>query len=244
MPNGVSFGRLYLVPAPLGASDIEADLPPAVIKIVRGLRHFIVEHPKTARQILKRIGTDVPLQSLAMEVLDEHTSRDRLPELLAPVLRGEDIGLMSDAGCPAIADPGAPLVALAHQQGIRVCPLVGPSSILLALMSSGLEGQRFAFHGYLPTDREARPKRITELERESLRRQQTQIFIETPYRNNALLADLLATLQSGTRLCVAVDLTLTNEAIRTLTVAQWRKLTLDLNRRLVVFLFLARQVSA
>jgi 16S rRNA (cytidine1402-2'-O)-methyltransferase len=239
MPDGGSFGRLYLIPVPLGESDIEADLPPAVVKIVRGLRHFVVEQPKTARQILKRVGTDVPLQSLVMEVLDEHTAQDQLPTLLAPLLQGEDVGLMSEAGCPAIADPGAPLVALAHRQGIRVCPLVGPSSILLALMSSGLEGQRFAFHGYLPTDKEGRLKCIAELERESLRRHQTQIFIETPYRNNATLAALLTTLQSSTRVCVALDLTLANEIIRTLTVAQWRKLKLDVHRRPAVFLFLA-----
>ena len=239
MPGQPAHGTLYLVPVPLGDSGIDFVLPSAVVSVVRGLRHFVVEHPKTARHFLKQIGTDAPLQSLQLEVLDEHTSANRLLPLLKPLLDGVDVGLISEAGCPAVADPGATLVALAQNQGITVRPLVGPSSILLALMASGLDGQRFAFHGYLPADKTGRAKRVAELEKDSARQRQTQIFIETPYRNNVLLADLLATLNPATRLCLATDLTLPSEAVRTLPVAAWRKSVPDLNKRPTVFLLLA-----
>ena len=238
MADAPTSGTLYLVPVPLGESGVEAALPPAVSSIVRGLRYFVVEHPKAARHFLKQIGTATPLQALSMQVLDEHTPADRLAGLLQPLLDGQDIGLMSEAGCPAVADPGASLVALAHKHGVTVRPLVGPSAILLALMASGLDGQRFAFHGYLPVDKAGRVQRIVELEKQSARQRQTQIFIETPYRNNALLADLLATLNPATRLCVAADLTLASEAIRTLNVAAWLKSIPDLDKRPTLFLLL------
>jgi len=232
-------GVLYLIPVPLGESGIDVALPLAVSTVTSGLKHFVVEHPKTARHFLKQIGTAQPLQSLNLEVLDEHTPANRLTELLIPLLEGNDIGLMSEAGCPGIADPGAALIALAHKHDIPVRPLVGPSSILLSLMASGLDGQRFAFHGYLPVEKSDRSKRLIELEKTSARLHQTQIFIETPYRNNVLLADLLSTLQPRTRLCIAVDITLPSESIRTKATADWRKSPPDLNKRPAVFLLLA-----
>ena len=235
-------GTLYLVPVPLGKGSVAAALPPAVQGWIRGLRHFIVEHPKTARRFLKEVGIDAPLQSLSMAVLDEHTPKESVAALLQPLLDGEDVGLMSEAGCPAVADPGAALVAIAHQNGVTVRPLVGPSSILLALMASGLNGQRFAFHGYLPADKAGRVRRIAELEQESARHRQTQIFIETPYRNDALLADLLATLSPSVRLCIASDLTLPTEAVRTQSVSAWRKSVPDLDKRPTVFLLLAGRI--
>jgi 16S rRNA (cytidine1402-2'-O)-methyltransferase len=232
-------GTLYLVPVPLGEGGAAPALPPAVQNCVRSLRHFIVEHPKTARRFLKEIGTETPLQSLSMAVLNEHTSKEGIADLLQPLLDGQDVGLMSEAGCPAVADPGAPLVALAHQKGVTVRPLVGPSSILLALMASGLNGQRFAFHGYLPADKSGRVRRIAELEKESARHRQTQIFIETPYRNDVLLTDLLATLSPSARLCIASDLTQPAETVRTQAVSAWRKSVPDLDRRPTVFLLFA-----
>lgn len=236
----MSAGRLYLIPLPLGPLPAAAVLPPPTIACARRLTHFVAESAKTARAFLGTLPTDSALQQIEINQLDEHTPTTRLPELLAPVLAGLDLGLLSESGCPAIADPGAALVALAHRQGIAVVPLVGPSSILLALMASGLDGQRFAFHGYLPSSREQREKRLRELERESRQRRQTQIFIETPYRNRQFLASLLATCAGQTRVCVATDLTLASEEIRTLSVADWQRRALpDLNRRPTVFLLLA-----
>ncbi|HVK53970.1 MAG TPA: SAM-dependent methyltransferase [Burkholderiales bacterium] len=232
-------GTLYLAPVPLGDSGIEFALPPAARTLISGLEHFVVENPKTARHFLKQIGSEIALQLIKMEVLDEHTKADQLNSLLKPLLDGKDIGLMSEAGCPGIADPGSALVALAHARGIPVRPLVGPSSILLALIASGLNGQSFAFHGYLPADKIGRMKRITELEKESSRQKQTQIFIETPYRNNALLVDLLAVLNPRTRLCIAVDLTVATESVCMQTITNWRKSPPDLNKRPAVFLILA-----
>lgn len=232
-------GTLYLVPVPLGEGGVAPVLPTLVQSRVRGLRNFVVEHPKTARRFLKQIGTDVPLQSLSMAILDEHTPKESIAALLQPLLNGQDVGMMSEAGCPAVADPGAALVTLAHQNGITVRPLVGPSSILLALMASGLDGQRFAFHGYLPADKFGRVRSIAELEKESGKRRQTQIFIETPYRNNVLLADLLAALSPSTRLCIACELTQPAETVRTQAVSAWRKSAPDLDKRPTVFLLLA-----
>ena len=233
-------GTLYLVPVPLGEGDIGAVLPAGVIGIVSRLNHFIVENEKTARRHLKAIGTMATLQALHLAVLDEHTPSSALPSLVQPLRDGVDVGLMSEAGCPAVADPGAALVALAQARGIVVRPLVGPSAILLALMASGLNGQRFAFHGYLPADKMSRLQRIAELEKESALRAQTQMFIETPYRNAALLGDLLDTLQARTRLCVAVDLTLATESVRTQPVAAWRQSIPEINKRPSIFLLLAQ----
>lgn len=233
-------GRLYLIPVPLGQTPAAAVLPPSTIACARRLTHFVAENARTARAFLKALPADSNVQQIEIRQLDEHTPGTLLPQLLAPLLAGLDLGLLSESGCPAIADPGAALVALAHDAGIRVIPLVGPSSILLALMGCGLDGQRFAFHGYLPSGREERARRLGELEKESRQRRQTQIFIETPYRNGHLLASLLATCAAQTRLCLASDLTLASEEIVTHSVADWQRRTLpDLKRRPTVFLMLA-----
>lgn len=233
-------GCLYLIPVPLGPGRVDSVLPGPVIEQARQLRHFVVEHAKTARAFLKSLALPTPLQELQLAELNEHTRPDALPSLLQPVLAGHDLGLLSEAGCPAIADPGANLVALAHARGIRVIPLVGPSSLLLALMGSGLNGQRFAFHGYLPTKEEERRQRIRQLEKESRQARQTQLFIETPYRNRALFDALLQHGQPSTRLCLATDLSLPSESIRTLSLNDWkRQPPPDLERRPTVFLLLA-----
>ena len=229
-------GILYLIPAPLGLGDIAWAIPPAVRQHISGLGHFIVEHPKTARQFLKQIGCILPIQTIKMEVLDEHTRVTEFEKLLAPVLAGNDTGLLSEAGCPAIADPGAGLVRLAHQKNIRIRPLVGPSSILLALMASGLNGQRFVFHGYLPVEPDRRAKTLVQLEKDSIARDQTQIFIETPYRNQKLLESILHACRGDTVLCVASNLTLAGEAISTRTVHDWKQALPDLHNQPAVFL--------
>lgn len=234
-------GTLYLIPAPLGEEgDISSVIPEQVRRIAAALDTFVVEHPKTARQVLKRLGTQIPLQQIQLVVLDKDTPPEQLARLLQPLLAGKNVGLMSEAGCPAVADPGALLVRLAHDKGIPVAPLVGPSSILLALMASGLNGQRFAFHGYLPAREPERSKRITELEKESRQRQQTQLFIETPYRNAALFDALLAACQPQTLLCLASELTTTGESIITHRIADWRRVPKPaLERRPTVFLLLS-----
>lgn len=233
-------GTLFLIPVPLGLTPPSESLTPGVLAIVRPLQHFVVEQAKTARAFLKAVGTEQPLQALYLEELNEHTRSEELNRLLEPLLAGHDVGLLSEAGCPAVADPGANLVALAQQAGIRVVPLIGPSSLLLALMASGLNGQRFAFQGYLPAKEADRTKALRELEIESRKRQQTQIFIETPYRNRAMFDAILSTCQASTRLTVATDLTLPGESILTRTVQQWKKQTPpEIERRPTVFLLLA-----
>jgi 16S rRNA (cytidine1402-2'-O)-methyltransferase len=232
----VNGGILYLIPVPLGLGDIAWAIPPAVRQHISGLGHFIVEHPKTARQFLKQIGCILPIQTIKMEVLDEHTRVTEFEKLLLPVLAGNDTGLLSEAGCPAIADPGAGLVRLAHQKNIRIRPLVGPSSILLALMASGLNGQRFVFHGYLPVEPDRRAKTLVQLEKDSIARDQTQIFIETPYRNQKLLESILHACRGGTVLCVASNLTLAGETISTRTVNDWKQALPDLHNQPAVFL--------
>jgi 16S rRNA (cytidine1402-2'-O)-methyltransferase len=206
--------------------------------VVASLDRFVVEHPKTARRHLKQLGVTRPLQEIQLASLNEHTTPAEVSGLLQPLLEGEDIGLMSEAGCPAVADPGAELVRLAHQHGINVMPLAGPSSILLALMASGLNGQSFTFHGYLPVEKAERNKRLKELEAESLRFNRTQIFIETPYRNQRLLDDLLAVCKPNTLVTVAADLTLPSQSIHTRTVAEWKKQSPDLDKRPAIFLLL------
>lgn len=234
-------GTLYLLPCTLGDTPAELVLPQHVIGIARRLKHFIVEHPKSARQFLSALKPEQPIQSLHFETLNEHTAPTELETLLAPVLAGEDVGIVSEAGCPGIADPGADLVNLAHRRGIRVVPLVGPSSILLALMASGLNGQCFAFHGYLPVADAERNKMIAALESESAKRKQTQLFIETPYRNEKLFGALLTHCRPQTLLCVASDITLPGEQIQTRAVAQWKNLPPpQLNKRPSLFLLLAR----
>jgi 16S rRNA (cytidine1402-2'-O)-methyltransferase len=232
-------GTLYLVPNTLGDVAPDAVIAGAVLTRVLSLRHFIVENEKSARAFLKRAGVTGGLRELRIERLDHNTPPTRLPELLAPVAAGEDAGLLSEAGLPAVADPGAALVQLAHELGIRVAPLVGPSSLLLALAASGLNGQRFAFHGYLPVDEYDLTAALKDLERESHRLGQTQIFIETPYRNDRTLATALRALSPATLVCVAAELTLAGETVRTQTVAQWRAGAPVLKDRPAVFLLLA-----
>lgn len=236
----MSNGTLYLIPVPLGAVTPESSLPASVVERVRPLTHFVVENAKSARAFLKAVGTEKALQALQLEELNEHTRPEALDRLLAPLRAGLDVGLLSEAGCPAVADPGANLVALAQQENIRVVPLIGPSSLLLALMASGLNGQCFAFHGYLPAKELERAKTLRELESESRKRRQTQIFIETPYRNRQLYDSILQICQPGTRLTVATDLSLHGESILTRTIQQWKKQTPpEFERRPTVFLLLA-----
>lgn len=233
-------GTLYLIPCTLGDTAAERVLPQHVIDIARKLRHFVVEQPKSARQFLSALKPEQPIQSLHFATLNEHTAARELGDLLAPLLAGEDVGIISEAGCPGIADPGADLVNLAHRNGIRVVPLVGPSSILLALMASGLNGQCFAFHGYLPIADTERQKAIATLEAGSARYKQTQIFIETPYRNEKMLGTLLAHCRPQTLLCVASDITLPTEQICTRPISQWKSLPMpQLNKRPSLFLLLA-----
>jgi 16S rRNA (cytidine1402-2'-O)-methyltransferase len=232
-------GTLYLLPVTLGSSDHEAVLPMEVVNIARNLEYFVVEDERSARRFLSKIKTTKPVRELSMRTLNEHTQDKELPDLLVPLLNGHDIGLMSEAGCPGIADPGAQLVALAHSKHIQVKPLVGPSSILLALISSGLNGQRFRFLGYLPTEKTARIKKLKELERHSANLNETQIFIETPYRNQHLFDDILSTCDTDTKLCVACNLTVDGEYVRTLSIGEWRKSDPpDLHRLPSVFLIL------
>lgn len=229
-------GTLYLIPTPLGDSALETILPPAVRDIAATLDTFIVEHPKTARAFLKQIATLTPLQQLNLLVLDEHTPASGLQALLEPLRAGKNVGLISEAGCPAVADPGANLVRLAHQQGIRVIPLVGPSSILLGLMASGLSGQRFTFHGYLPVDKTERKNKLMELELAARAHDETQIFIETPYRNRQMLEAITTSCNDATAVCIATDVTLATEMIMTKTVAEWKHHLPDIDKRPTVFL--------
>jgi 16S rRNA (cytidine1402-2'-O)-methyltransferase len=235
-------GTLYLIPCTLGDTPARQVLPQHVIDIARTLQHYVVEQPKTARQFLSALKHEQPIQSLHFATLNEHTAASELPELLSPLLAGQDVGIISEAGCPGIADPGAELVNLAHRKGIRVAPLVGPSSILLALMASGLNGQCFAFHGYLPIAEADRNKTIATLEAESAHRRQTQLFIETPYRNDKLFAALLAQCHPHTQLCVATDISLVTEQIHTRTIARWKTQPApQLNKRPSLFLLLANR---
>ena len=229
-------GTLYLIPTALGGDDAKTILPESTLSKLSTLTHFLVENPKSARWFLKASGYPHPLQDVRMQTLNEHTPETAFPELLLPLQNGQDCGLLSEAGCPAVADPGAMLVRCAHGRGIRVTPLVGPSAILLALMASGLNGQRFAFHGYLPVEREKRRKKLRELESESQRADRTQIFIETPYRNENAFRAIVDACGEDTLVCLATDLTLASESVRTQSVGAWRKAPPDLNRRPTVFL--------
>jgi 16S rRNA (cytidine1402-2'-O)-methyltransferase len=233
-------GSLYLIPVTLGGDNIHAVLPPDVVAITQKLEHFVVENEKSARQFLSLIKHSKPIRELQFSTLNEHTDDKTLPDLLKPLLAGHDVGLMSEAGCPAVADPGAKLVALAHQKGIRVAPLVGPSAILLALMASGLNGQSFAFLGYLPVDKAARVLKLKEIEKRAQTHNETQIFIETPYRNMQMLEAILSTCNPNTRLCIACHVSLQDEMITTKRVSEWKQSILpDLNKKPTVFLLLS-----
>ena len=215
-------GTLYLIPSALGPGDAARILPASALAVLARLTTFVAENPRAARAFLKAVGYPHRLQGVEFRVLNEHTRPDGLAALLEPLLAGRDCGILSEAGCPAVADPGAALVRLAHRHGVRVVPLVGPSSILLALMASGLEGQRFSFHGYLPVEATARRKALVELELASKRERRTQIFIEAPYRNAQLVQAVLEACQGGTLLCLATDLTLESESVQTQPVSAWK----------------------
>ena len=236
-------GTLYLIPNTLGDGDadaLDAVLPAPVRARASTLQYYIGENAKTTRAFLKKVGTERPIQEIEIRELNVNTPAGEIDKLLAPVLAGTDAGLVSEAGCPAVADPGALLVRRAHERGVKVVPFVGPSSILLALMASGLDGQSFAFHGYLPVDANERAKRLRELDAQSRKARQTQIFIETPYRNRAMLDTLVAACAPSTLICVAVDLTLPGEKIVTRTAADWKKHAApDLHKRPAIFLLLA-----
>lgn len=228
-------GTLYLIPVPLGSACPDACLPPDTLAVARRLEYFVVERAKTARAHLKAMGHPQPIQALQLSELNEHTPAAAIPPLLAPLKAGHDVGLLSEAGCPAVADPGAALVMAAHRENIAVVPLIGPSSILLALMASGLGGQRFAFHGYLPAKEPERSQKIRELENTARRDKATQLFIETPYRSVALMDALATTLSPGTFISVGADLSLPGQLIQTRSAKNWRGQTDVVKDRLVVF---------
>ena len=229
-------GKLYLIPTTLGESNPLDVLPIQVKYIIDRINTYIVENEKTTRRFIKQITPEKSQPGLNLFVLNKHTEPQDLPNFLEPCLQGEDIGLISEAGCPAIADPGADIVKLAHDKNIQVVPLVGPSSILLAVMSSGMTGQSFAFNGYLPIDKHDRKKELVRLERLSQQQNQSQLFIETPYRNNAMLEDICKTLQDQTLVCVACDITLQTEFIKTKSVKEWKKNSADLHKRPALFI--------
>lgn len=227
---------LYLFPVGLSENSPLEVLPQANVELLRQVKYFAVENLRSARRFLKSVDRNIDINAIEFSELSEHTAPGDIPAMLAPIGRGEAVGVISEAGCPAVADPGADLVAEAQRRGIKVIPLVGPSSILLALMGSGFNGQRFCFEGYLPIDEGARMKRLHELQQRIVKERQTQIFIETPYRNNKLIAELCAKLPAQMLLCVAADITGPGESIKTLPLAQWKKQKYDYNKIPTIFL--------
>ena len=229
-------GILYLIPNTLGQNNIDNVLPSYNISVAKNLRHFIVENVRSARRFLKMLDRDIVIDDLSFYELNRHTPPDRIAELLLPIYEGHSMGIISEAGCPAIADPGADVVSIAQRKNIRVVPLVGASSIILSLMASGFNGQSFALVGYLPIDKKARIQRLKQLESRASSERQTQIFIETPYRNNQLVQDMVATLKPDTLLCIASELTADTESVKTLPIAEWAKQQIDINKRNTIFL--------
>lgn len=229
-------GKLFLLPTTLGDVNPLEVLPASVQREVERLNTFIVENEKTARRSIKKLAPSKSQAALKLFVLNKHTDPADIPGFLETCKAGSDVGLLSEAGCPGVADPGAEIVKLAHQAGIQVVPKVGPSSILLAMMGSGMNGQHFSFNGYLPIDKSGRKNEIKALERLSKEKDQAQIFIETPYRNNKLLEDLIQILHPSTRICIACDLTLASEFIVTKTASQWAKTKVDLHKRPTIFI--------
>jgi 16S rRNA (cytidine1402-2'-O)-methyltransferase len=227
---------LFLIPTSLGDTGFERILPAYNTEVVTALRFFIVEDLRTARRFLKKTNPAIDIDTLTFYILNQHTTPEELSSFLRPMFDGNDMGVLSEAGCPAIADPGADVVAMAQQNNFKVIPLVGPSSILLSLMASGFNGQSFAFVGYLPIERGERSKALKRLESRAYSEDQSQIFIETPYRNMKMLDEILQTCQSNTWLCIAVDITLDTEFIKTKTVKEWKKQLPDLNKRPCIFI--------
>lgn len=228
--------KLYLIPSPLGECNFSTVFPSWNSEIIQEIDTYIVEDVRTERRFLKKLGIKKPIDDLTFFHLDKHSKDLDLKQFLTPCLEGKNVGLLSDAGVPCIADPGNLVVAAAHRMGIQVVPLVGPSSILLSLMASGFNAQSFAFHGYLPSEQPDRERMLKSLELQSARTKQTQIFIETPYRNNHIFKSILSVCEPDTRLCVAVNLTTEEETIISKTVAQWRKEHIDLHKKPAIFL--------
>ncbi|MDL5513785.1 SAM-dependent methyltransferase [Arenibacter sp. M-2] len=231
-----TIGKLYLIPTTLGDNEPLEVLPISIKRTIEQIDHYIVENEKTARHFIKKISSKKSQPSLHINLLNKFTEPEILPTFLDPCFEGYNVGIISEAGCPGIADPGADIVAIAHQKGIKVVPLVGPSSILLALMASGLNGQSFAFNGYLPIEAGERKKSIKRFEKLSRDNDQSQIFIETPYRNDKLLAELIKTLAPQTLVCIACDITLPTEFILTKRVLDWQKISVDLHKRPTIFI--------
>ncbi|MFM7017762.1 SAM-dependent methyltransferase [Flavobacterium sp.] len=229
-------GKLYLIPTTLGESNAEEVLPQLVKRVIETVDHYIVENEKTARKSIRAVFPEKIQSSLLLSTLNKHTDISEHNEMLQPCLKGINIGLMSEAGCPGVADPGAAIVKLAHEKGIQVVPLVGPSSILLAMMASGMNGQSFAFNGYLPIDKSEKKSALKNFEKLSQDKNQSQLFIETPYRNNKLMEDLLQTLHPNTHLCIATDITLPTEYIKTFRVSEWKRVKVDLHNRPTIFI--------
>ncbi len=229
-------GVLYLVPNTLGNPDTTATIPTEITVKVRVIRVFIVEDLRNARRYLKSLDRSIDIDRLTFHELNEHTRDEEVPGFLEQAMKGQDTAIMTDAGVPGVADPGALVVRIAHERGIRVVPLTGPSSILLSLMASGLNGQSFRFLGYLPVKNPDRIRRIREIEKDLIRRGETQVFIEAPYRNDALVSDILDTCDPQTRLCIAADITLDSEYIRTCTITGWKGKVPSLHKRPVIFL--------
>mgnify|MGYP001041343253 FL=1 len=232
----MSAGTLYLIPSLLGDTDPDQVLPAGTIERMRTIDHFIVEQVRTARRLLSKINTLKPIDKIQFFELNKHASIKEIQTFIEPIYDGKDVGLMSEAGTPCIADPGAVIVEMAHEAGIRVIPLSGPNSIIMALMASGLNGQSFAFHGYLPIHNAAREKAIKHIQSLSIQLHQTQIFIETPFRNNQLFAALIRVCKPGMYLCIATNISLINEKIITRTIEEWKKYKPDLHKKPSVFL--------
>lgn len=229
-------GKLYLIPVTLGDISPFEVLPLSIKKVVERINHYVVENEKTARRFIKSVVPSKSQPDLVLYAINKYTEPSEIPTFLEPCLAGHDMGVMSEAGVPGVADPGADVIRIAHSKGIQVVPLVGPSSILMAVMASGLNGQNFAFCGYLPIDNSERRKRIKELENRSFNEQQSQLFIETPYRNNKMMEELLLQLHPETELCVACDITLPTEFIKTMSVNMWKKQVPELHKRPTIFM--------
>ncbi|NBW27675.1 MAG: SAM-dependent methyltransferase [Flavobacteriaceae bacterium] len=230
-------GKLYLIPTTLGETENPFDVLPQTIKrTIELLDYYIVENEKTARKFIKSICPEKVQASLNLSILNKHTQDSEYKKMIQDCVEGKNVGLMSEAGCPGVADPGAVIVKLAHEKGIQVIPLVGPSSILLAIMASGMNGQSFAFNGYIPIDASEKRATLKNLEKLSSTKNQSQLFIETPYRNNKMLEDILSSLHPETHLCVACDLTLPTEYIKTMRVMNWKKTKIDLHNRPTIFI--------
>ncbi|MBT0809876.1 SAM-dependent methyltransferase [Litoribacter ruber] len=229
-------GTLYLIPSVLAEDTAGKVITPQVKELLPHIQHYAVENLRTARRYISSLRLGITIEDLQMDILDKKTKPHQLDQLLKPLMEGHDMGVVSEAGCPGIADPGAVAVDFAHRKGIKVVPLTGPSSMFLALMASGFSGQSFAFHGYLPIDKKAKIEAIKNLEQEALKLRRTQIFMETPFRNNALLEDLKTTLHPNTRLCIAKNITGSDEMIVTKTIAEWKKSKIELHKIPTVFL--------